>query len=262
MEPKAPDSSLLIKRARNGDHAAYADLFSHYRDLAIGTAFVILGDRSDAEDAVQEAFARAFTGVAQLRSDSAFRPWLLSIVANEARTLRAASLRRTELLERAGHQLSTVKPTPSAEAAALAVDRRNIVLRALFELSERDRLLVTYRYFFDLSEDDMAQALGVPRGTIKSGLSRALARLKPILARLGPFALVPPWLAQPRALRPKQTTVAVTIATLALGAMVLGTAWRRLRSARHHPLRRRFRRGPRRHPSRKSRARRLFMAAT
>ena len=61
---------------------------------------------------------RAFTGVAKLRSDSSFRSWLLSIVANEARTLRAASVRRAELLERAGHQLATVKPAPSAEAAS------------------------------------------------------------------------------------------------------------------------------------------------
>src|SRR6266542_699954 len=66
----------------------------------------------------------------------------------------------------------------SPEASALARERREVVLAALRRMREDDRLVIAYRYFFDLSEAEMAEALGVARGTVKSRLSRALARLR------------------------------------------------------------------------------------
>jgi RNA polymerase sigma-70 factor (ECF subfamily) len=67
---------------------------------------------------------------------------------------------------------------PSPEAAAFAAERNEILLRAVNALREEDRIIISYRYFLDLSEEEMAVALGCPRGTVKSRLSRALARLK------------------------------------------------------------------------------------
>jgi RNA polymerase sigma-70 factor (ECF subfamily) len=64
------------------------------------------------------------------------------------------------------------------EAAALAAERRAILLRALNDLREDDRLVIAYRYFSELTEAEMAELLGVARGTVKSRLSRALGRLR------------------------------------------------------------------------------------
>lgn len=67
---------------------------------------------------------------------------------------------------------------PSPEEAAIAANQREILLYAVQSLREEDRLVIAYRYFLDLSEAEMADALGIARGTVKSRLSRALARLR------------------------------------------------------------------------------------
>jgi RNA polymerase sigma-70 factor (ECF subfamily) len=80
------------------------------------------------------------------------------------------------------------RPSPdtalSPEGAALASERRETVLAALRRMGEEDRLVIAYRYFFDLSEAEMAEALGVARGTVKSRLSRALARLRQLIGAM------------------------------------------------------------------------------
>jgi len=182
----------LIACARDGDRDAYAELVRRYQDVAVATAFLILRDRQDAEDAVQEAFTNAFVALRRFRPDGSFRAWLLRIVSNEARTIRGAARRQEELSSRASGEERAVSPGASAETGALAQERRALLLQALLDLPEADRLVLTYRYFFDLSEPDMAEALGVARGTIKSRLSRALARLRPILRDFGPLVVVGP----------------------------------------------------------------------
>ena len=105
---------------------------------------------------------------------------------------RAAAQRRANLLARATGQFASIRPAPSAEAAGLIEQRREALLGALFELREEDRLVITYRYFFDFSEAETAEVLGVARGTVKSRLARALARFGPIVRRLGPLVVVGP----------------------------------------------------------------------
>ena len=192
MENPPPTDAKLVDRARGGDVDAYGELVRRYQDRALATAFFILGDRQEAEDATQEAFTRAFGALGRFRPEGSFRPWLLRIVVNEAHDLRAAAQRRANLLARATGQFASIRPAPSAEAAGLIEQRREALLRALFELREEDRLVITYRYFFDFSEAETAEVLGVARGTVKSRLARALARFGPIVRRLGPLVVVGP----------------------------------------------------------------------
>ena len=117
---------------------------------------------------------------------ASFRPWLLRIVANETRNRRTAARRRADLLSRASEHLPVTVVGPSPEAAALATERRSILLSALGELREQDRLVIAYRFFFDLSEAEMAEALDCARGTVKSRLSRALERLRQRLTTVSP----------------------------------------------------------------------------
>jgi len=150
-----------------------------YQDLAVRTAYLITGGADAAEDAAQDAFVKAYYALARFHAGAAFRPWLLRIVANEARNRHKADGRRAALALRATTEgQGGPQPAPSPEAAALDAERRDALLRALDSLREEDRLVIAYRYFFALSEAETADALDCPRGTVKSRLSRALARLR------------------------------------------------------------------------------------
>ena len=82
------DGNDLVERARQGDVDAYAELVRRHQNQALAAAFVILGDRHEAEDATQEAFTKAYVALDRFRAGAPFRPWLLRIVINEAHELR------------------------------------------------------------------------------------------------------------------------------------------------------------------------------
>ncbi|HET9848220.1 MAG TPA: sigma-70 family RNA polymerase sigma factor [Candidatus Dormibacteraeota bacterium] len=181
MEGRPLDESALVDRAKHGDVNAYEALVQQYQELAFRVAYQVTGNAADAEDAAQEAFVNAYYALGRFRSGSPFRPWLLRIVANEARNRRSAAARRTALVERAQVAGASGEAGPSPEAKAEASEFRSILVQTLQSLREEDRLILAYRLFFDLSEAEMAQALACPRGTVKSRLSRALARLRAAL---------------------------------------------------------------------------------
>jgi RNA polymerase sigma-70 factor (ECF subfamily) len=176
------EESALVERARQGDVGAYEELVRRYQDLAIRTAYLITGDAAEAEDAAQDAFVKAYYALSRFRPGAPARPWLLRIVANEARNRRKAGGRRATLELRAAEDGPADVAAPSPESAALTAEQRAALLHAVNELREEDRLVIAYRYFFNLSEAEMATALSCARGTVKSRLSRALKRLREGLA--------------------------------------------------------------------------------
>lgn len=173
----------LAEKAKRGDVAAYEKLVRGHQAVAFRTAYLITGDASEAEDAAQEAFLKAYHALGRFRSGAPFRPWLLAIVANEARNRRKAGLRRADLAGRAaGEALSGSAPL-SPEADLLAAERRTELLAVLSGLREEDRLVIGCRYFLGLSEEETAGTLGCARGTVKSRLSRALGRLRETMGK-------------------------------------------------------------------------------
>jgi RNA polymerase sigma factor (sigma-70 family) len=175
------DESELIERAKEGDGDAYEELVRRYQGVAFRTAYLITGSAADAEDAAQEAFVKAYYALGRFRSGAPLRPWLLRIVANEARNRRAAATRRPTLALSAAADRPSGDTALSPEAAALAGEERAALLAAMHGLKEDDQLVIAYRYFLDLSEAEMAEALACPRGTVKSRLSRALGRVRAAL---------------------------------------------------------------------------------
>jgi RNA polymerase sigma-70 factor (ECF subfamily) len=166
----------LVERARRGDPAAFEALVLAYQTIAFRVAFVIAGDAADAEEAAQDAFVKAHRALGRFRSGEPFRPWLLTIVANEARNRRRGRGRRVALALRAAAEPGASGEDP--EAAAVATERRERLLAAVERLREDDRDVLACRYFLDLSEEETAAALGIARGTVKSRTHRALARLR------------------------------------------------------------------------------------
>ncbi|MGI8916526.1 MAG: RNA polymerase sigma factor [Chloroflexota bacterium] len=171
----------MVDRAKQGDADAYALLVEQHQDLAFRTAYLISRDAAEAEDAAQEAFVKAYYHLARFRSGAPFRPWLLTIVANEARNRRTSGARRAGLVVRAG-AAQPAETAPSPEEALLAQEERTLLLDALDRLRPEEGLAVACRYFLDLSEAEMAATLGCARGTVKSRLSRALGHLRQLLA--------------------------------------------------------------------------------
>jgi RNA polymerase sigma factor (sigma-70 family) len=167
----------LVERARRGDQAAFEELVHRHRTIAFRTAVVLAGSPADAEEAAQDAFVKAWSALPRFRRGAPFRPWLLAIVANEARTKRRAAGRREAWALKASD--AHVPPADGDPAAAVVVRERSAELRAaLAGLEERDRVVLALRYLLDLSEREMAAALGCRPGTVKSRLSRALERLR------------------------------------------------------------------------------------
>ena len=181
MEGRPLDEQELVEQARGGDARAYEVLVRRYQDLAFRTAWVIAGG-ADAEDAAQEGFVKAWYALPRFRAGSPFRPWLLAIVANEARNRRRSGRRQDDLALRVAEDRPSGDAAPSPEAAALEGEQRRLLLAAVGRLAEADRQVIACRYFLELSEAEMAAALGCRRGTVKSRLSRALERLRAALA--------------------------------------------------------------------------------
>ena len=175
-----------MERARRGDSAAYEALVRAHQDIAFRTACLFAGSAADAEEAAQEALLKAWRALPRFRAGAPFRPWLLAIVANEARNRRRAARRRAGLAARAATERASGDAAPSPEVALLAGGDRDELLAALAALGERDRTVIACRYLLDLSERETAGVLGCRRGTVKSRLSRALARMRARLEQASP----------------------------------------------------------------------------
>jgi RNA polymerase sigma-70 factor (ECF subfamily) len=137
---------------------------------AYGLAYSILGDRESAEDAVQEAVAKAWRGMHRLRKGASSQAWFFTIVANQCRDIRRAS-RRTVL------SLFEI-PEPNVADHADVVARDLDLERALARLSPKQRAVLFLRYTMDMPSAEMAAVLGWRAGTVKSRLHRALRQLE------------------------------------------------------------------------------------
>lgn len=149
-----------------------------YQGIAYRTAYLLTGSATDAEEAAQAGFVKAWAALPRFRRGAEFRPWLLRIVANEAHNRRRSTTRREALTRRVVAQDASGGAVPSPEAATLAEEGRQSLLDAVNRLDERDRDVLACRYFLELGERETAEVLGVRQGTVKSRTARALDRLR------------------------------------------------------------------------------------
>jgi RNA polymerase sigma-70 factor (ECF subfamily) len=182
--PAADVSTAVVDRARRGDQEAFAELIRHYdRGLRV-LAFRLLGDRDRMDDALQEAYVKAFRALPRFRGEAKIGTWLYRITYNACldeleRTRKVAHLPLEEAHERAGGA------SDLGETAA----RRQDLAAALAALppSERAAVLLVDAEGFDYR--DAGKILGVPSGTVASRLSRARAALRGALAAVEGAAL-------------------------------------------------------------------------
>ena len=176
MEGRPQNERELALRAQRGDARAYEELVRPHQEIAFRVAYVITRNAADAEDATQDGLVKAWRALGRFRASEPMRPWLLQIVANEARNRRRSAGRREQLALRAANVSGEAAPSP--EDATLDADERARLLAALEQLPADAREVLACRYLLQLSEEETAAALDVARGTVKSRSARALDRLR------------------------------------------------------------------------------------
>lgn len=173
------DERSWVQRLQSGDRSALGPLYTAYASRAIRTAFLITRNRAAAEDAVQEAFVQVLRTIGSLRDLGAFRPWFYRILVNAA---KRSTRRAWRILPLAQPQEERTDLGPSPDEVAIGLEESAQVRAALASLPESQREILVLRYYTDLSEAEIAEALGVPAGTVKSRLHRAREALAARLA--------------------------------------------------------------------------------
>lgn len=188
MEERTPleDESLIVK-AQHGDASAFGQLVERYQDAVFRGALLVLQDASEAEDAAQEAFMKAYRALHRFHG-GALRPWLVKIAVNEALNRRKARKRRMAVAQRIGTAGETLEW--ALDETLIDRERARLLRAALEALREQERVLIYLRYFLMLSEKELAGYFGCAPGTVKSRLHRALARLREVVIRRYPGLLV------------------------------------------------------------------------
>jgi RNA polymerase sigma-70 factor (ECF subfamily) len=173
------DDTELIAAAVRGDASAFHELVDRHGPHLFRLASLLSRGAADAEDIVQETFAGAFAGLAKFSGRSSVKTWLSRILTRQAarawhksrRSRQAASL--DDANESAGGDRAL-----SVRSTALAVDHRIDVAAVLQTLSAEHRDILMLREMQGLSYGEIAEALGIPQGTVESRLHRARAEVR------------------------------------------------------------------------------------
>jgi RNA polymerase sigma-70 factor (ECF subfamily) len=164
----------LVRQIGHGDEAAFRELVNRQSRYLYGIAYSMSGNAADAEDLVQETFVAVLNSA--FRGESAVRTWLVQILVRRAAMLRRSRKRRSTWVQRdAATDNAAVAPRTSGTAGAEA----KLDLAVMLErLSPEHRQVIVLREIEGLSYEEIADALGVPRGTVESRLHRARADLR------------------------------------------------------------------------------------
>jgi RNA polymerase sigma-70 factor (ECF subfamily) len=173
------DDSELLRRGERGDQAAFRALLNRHARYLYGIAHSLTGNSADAEDIVQETLVGAITG--HFRGESSVRTWLVRILVNRAAMLRRSAIRKSGTVPLNENELESKTAASAgspASAGASSIDAKADLTTMLKTLSPEHREVIVLRELQGLSYEEMAGALGVPRGTVESRLHRAREELR------------------------------------------------------------------------------------
>jgi RNA polymerase sigma-70 factor (ECF subfamily) len=175
---------ILIRRAQKGDQDAFAALVDEHQRFVYNLALRVVKDENEALDLAQETFVRAWTALPNFKGQSQLRTWLYRIVTNLCYN-RLPNLRRSlnDLGDDVMDFIPDIKIDTPAHEFETNETRRNLH-RAMENLDEKYRLLITLRYQNELSYDEIASTLNLPLGTVKTGIFRAKQQLRKSLVQL------------------------------------------------------------------------------
>ena len=184
------DDRELVKRAQRGDKTAFDALVTKYQYKVINLVGRFVKDEDEAQDVAQEAFIKAYRGLANFRGDSAFYTWLYQIVINSAKNYIVSKNRRTppsmvDVEEAERMNAASMKELDTPEGLMLTREIEKTVWQAVQELQEDLKTAITLREIEGMTYDEIAKVMECPVGTVRSRIFRARAvidkYLKPLL---------------------------------------------------------------------------------
>jgi RNA polymerase sigma-70 factor, ECF subfamily len=181
-----PADAQLVRRTLGGDKAAFNELVRRYQRCVHSLIYRIVGNEDDAADLVQETFLRAYRALESFRQDASFVTWLYRIASNlSIDLLRSRRSRGTLSLdfELAEGREPAADEMLSPETSVVRGEVSEIVHRAIMGLPDRYRIVIAMRHLQGLRVHEIAEALQIPVGTVKTHLYRAREMLR---QRLGP----------------------------------------------------------------------------
>jgi RNA polymerase sigma-70 factor (ECF subfamily) len=170
-----PPDPELLRRAQNGEAAAFSQMVELHAKPVWRCARVLCGDDHEAEDLAQETFVEAWRSLQRFDGRARFSTWLYGILRH--RFLKSRRKRRPvieEDVERAGRPSRETEPL----AAAAQAEEATLVLAALAVLPDEHRAVLELRFYADASLAEIATLLGCPLGTVKSRLHHGLEKLR------------------------------------------------------------------------------------
>ena len=170
-----------ISQLRQGSPEGLTMLVEAHQVRALRLAYMILGNRADADDVVADAFILAYDRIDQLRDSSQFEAWFMRIVTNQSLGCLRRSYRTRRTTALLGGRLAL---HPQLDPQAIAEDRQEnrVLWDAIGSLPPSERVVIVLRYGLDLDEKTIARRMGGPVGTVKTRLRRARQRLQRKLA--------------------------------------------------------------------------------
>ena len=183
--------AVFVGRLQANEDAAYDELVRAFHAPVFQVAYRMLGDSSEASDAVQEIFIKVFRNVQGFRGDSSLKTWIYRIAFSEIlnrlrwwkRRFRSATVSLDENVNGHGPVLQLASTNPTPLQALEAKEREGAIQQALSKLSGEHRSIVILRDIEGFSYTEIAEILGISCGTVKSRLARARADMKKSLAR-------------------------------------------------------------------------------
>lgn len=172
-----------MRLARQGDGYAWERLVGEHQQPVFRLAYLLLGDPDEAQDTAQETFIRAYHALDRFDAQRPLRPWLLRIAANLAYNRQRSLRRYLAALKR----LAQDQPHTSPAASQANQGGEQLLGEAVGRLKWQHREAIYLRYFLAMSEVEMADALGIAPGTVKSRLHRALDSLRKLIEQEYPY---------------------------------------------------------------------------
>jgi len=178
------EEGQAIALLKAGDLTGLEELIRRHQVDVVHTAYLIVGDRSMAEDIAQASFLKGAERIHQFKDGRPFRPWILRIVTNDAIkvSLKARKHLSLDAAQELDESLTWLRDTtPGPEELAATAENRQMIWEALQQLTPKQRAAIVMRYFLEMRDREIAQELDRPLSSIKWSIHAAKERLRSLL---------------------------------------------------------------------------------
>ncbi len=188
---RQPSDDELVRRFKDGDRSAYAEIVRRYQDRVFTQCLRWMGDRQVAEEVAQDVFLALFRALPRFRGDAQLSTWVYRVVVNHCKNRRLYRQRRHhhrhEPLEGDRDDDAPARQLPGdgpgTDASVRKSEAAKLLAAGLAQLEEEQRTIIILRDVQDLAYEEISEILELPRGTVKSRLHRARAQLASVLSR-------------------------------------------------------------------------------